>query len=252
MAELTRTLQTLVTRLTHPRRTLRVLWARVAPKDPTAVRVGTWRHGLLPRVPISEVIDGLAGIDVTLLQLFDRAHDVSLDREELLALAGLVRASKPRNILEIGTYDGNTTLNLAANAPDATVTTVDLPPDWSGRLALEVPQAMTNVAMNRPAVGWQYHNRPQARNIRQVLCDSADLDWEQLPVPFDFIVIDGCHHYSYVKHDTACAVRHITRGGIIVWHDYGYIEDVSRAVDELAGRASIKVIQGTRLAVGRF
>lgn len=254
MSDLTRAARTVIARLAHPRRTVRALRARLLPKDRTAVRVSAWRHGKLPRVPLTEVIEGLQMLDVTLLRVFDRAEDISLDREELLALASMVKATHPTNILEIGTYDGNTTLNLAANAPaEAVVTTVDLPLEWSGRLVLNVPKAMTNVALKRPPVGWQYQGSQQAGKIRQILCDSAELDWERLPGPFDFIFIDGCHHYLYVAHDTAEAVRHVKRrGGLIVWHDYGYIEDVSRVVDQLASEIPIRVVQGTRLAVARF
>jgi len=223
------------------------------PKDPSAIRLSRWRHGNLPRVPITAVVDGLEQLDVTLLRAFDRVHDVSVDREELLALVGLVKATRPMNLLEIGTYDGNTTLNLAANAAaGAIVTTVDLPIEWPGRLVLNVPQAMINVATKRPPVGWQYHGSQHAGSIRQILCDSAELDWKRLPVPFDFIFIDGCHHYVYVKHDTEHAVQYVKPGGLIVWHDYGYIADVSRVVDQLALQIPIKVIQGTRLAVARF
>src|SRR2546430_16723031 len=43
-----------------------------------------------------------------------------------------VRADlQPRAVLEIGTYFGSTTYNLAVNLPDAIIHTADLPPDFS-------------------------------------------------------------------------------------------------------------------------
>src|SRR2546428_10219387 len=49
---------------------------------------------------------------------------------ELFCLGALVRASGPRAIFEIGTFDGTTTLQLALNSPDdAVVWTLDLPQD---------------------------------------------------------------------------------------------------------------------------
>ena len=47
---------------------------------------------------------------------------------ELLTIASVVAAQKPHVLLEIGTFDGNTTLQMALNAPDnAIVHTLDLP-----------------------------------------------------------------------------------------------------------------------------
>jgi hypothetical protein len=65
------------------------------------------------------------------------------------------------------------------------------------------------------------------------------------------IFIDGNHYYDYVKSDSENALGCLRAGGLIVWHDYGMIEDVSRAVDELAGRVGVLAIRGTSLAVGR-
>jgi hypothetical protein len=43
-------------------------------------------------------------------------------------------------------------------------------------------------------------------------------------------------------------------GGLIVWHDYGMIEDVSRAVDEWSRETgiSVSIVTGTRLAVAKM
>jgi predicted O-methyltransferase YrrM len=89
--------------------------------------------------------------------------------------------------------------------------------------------------------------------IRQVYADSGKMDWSALGGPFELIFIDGCHSEEYVRSDTDNALRQLTAGGVIVWHDYGMIPAVSRVVDELAGRRAdirLRVAQGTRLAVG--
>ena len=72
--------------------------------------------------------------------------------------------------------------------------------------------------------------------------------------PFDFAFIDGCHFYDYVKVDTRNCVSHMKPGGLVVWHDYGMIEDVSRAVDEWSPATGIpvSVVAGTRLAIARM
>ena len=84
----------------------------------------------------------------------------------------------------------------------------------------------------------QYANR-----VTQLLGDSAEFDWDEFS-PFDFILIDGCHTYEYAVADTRNALRVVRPGGVIVWHDYGMLEDVSLAVDEIAGRMKVHAIQG--------
>jgi predicted O-methyltransferase YrrM len=162
----------------------------------------------------------------------------------------MVRHLAPLRVLEIGTFDGNTTLTLAANSPShSCITTVDLPRDWQGSLHLAVSAEYVNVT-NRDRVGSQATLTPYASKVSQVFGDSAQLDWSTLGGPFDLIFIDGCHAYDYVRSDTANARRHLVPGGLLVWHDYGMIEDVSRAVDEVTGLKLLTAIRGTRLAIG--
>jgi predicted O-methyltransferase YrrM len=167
-----------------------------------------------------------------------------------MVLCAIERFINATNVLEIGTYDGNTALNLAANlSGDGRVTTVDLPTDWDRKFVYEVPNNYWNVT-DRQCVGVQYRNTPYQGSIRQVLGDSAGLNWKELNPPFDLIFIDGCHYSEYVRTDTRNALANIGAGGIIVWHDYGDIRDVSRIVDEAARDMTAFAIRGTRLAIG--
>ena len=220
--------------------------------DPNAYQVvGSWTFGGAPRVALIDAFPGIQSVDVSILRGFDRSVDTSLNPHEILALSGIARFTGPKRILEIGTFDGNTTLNLAANSPpDAVITTVDLPPDWTGQLTYKVPQALENFTGGASA-GAQFRNTRYAPKIKQVYGDSAVIDWSDLGGPFDMIFIDGNHYYNYVKSDTEKALNCLVVGGLIVWHDYGMIEDVSRAVDEIASEVRVIAIRGTRLAVGR-
>lgn len=60
---------------------------------------------------------------------------------------------------------------------------------------------------------------------------------------YELVFIDGNHAYQWVKHDTALAKRHNPR--VIVWHDYGNIGDVTKAVHEEGGAIHVK---GTSIA----
>lgn|GEM_PF-609790 len=224
-------------------------------KDSDTYRHGNWNHGKLPRVPVVEVFPEIKSVGVQISDLFNRTMGTSLDAQEIVILSAITKLLAPRRILEVGTYDGNTALNLALNSPaEATVTTLDLPQNWSGDLGLEIPENAVNVQDSngeRVEVGRQYKSHPEiSAKITQVFGDSARIDWGDLHGPFDLIFIDGCHDYSYVRADTENATRYLSNDGVIVWHDYGEMEGVSRLVDEVSTAFDAKSISGTRFAVG--
>jgi len=237
-----------------PSRAIPRIWRRlfpfgIVPKDPAAYRIGSWSYGTLSRVEVTTAFPGIEPIDVIVPRAYDRVQNVSMDPLEALVLGSLVKFIGARRILEIGTYDGNTTLNLAANSPeDAAIVTVDLPPNWDKR-DFESKVTETDLNIKDPAItGAQFKNTAYAYKISQVFGDSTKLDWATLPGPFDLVFIDGCHAYEFVHQDTANALRYLRAGGLIVWHDYGMLKEVSQVVDETARRIKVSAIQGTRLA----
>lgn len=219
-------------------------------KDKEAVRLNSWKFGVIKRVEISDIFQGIEHIEIKMLNCFLRSTGISVDPLELLYLNAIVKFIGAKKICEIGTYDGNTILNLAANTPEeAILVTIDLPIEWNGEFAISIGESKSNVT-NRDRIGWQYKNTKYAEKIKQIFCDSAILNWDTLTGPFDLIFIDGCHDYRYVKTDTENAFNHLSSSGVIIWHDYGMIKDVSDAVDTFQDKLEIKVITGTRVAVG--
>ena len=239
----------------NPKQGLELFWRRlfpfgIKPKDPEAYRIGSWSFGRLPREPVTQIFPGIKSVEVRLLRAFDRDPWTSLDSGEALILCALAKFSEAKKIAEIGTFEGNTALNLAANtAPDALIFTIDMPPDWNGHLGMKVPDIKVNVTEGSK-IGVQFKDTEYVGKIRQILSDSASLDWNRLPVPLDLVFIDGCHDYAYVQKDTTNALQFLRPGGLIVWHDYGMYEDVSRVVDETGGKIPTRAVRGTRLAVG--
>lgn len=61
------------------------------------------------------------------------------------------------------------------------------------------------------------------------------------------IFVDGSHAYDYVMSDTREAIQMVTKGGVIIWHDYGIWEGVTRALEEIENKYKIglKNIGGT-------
>ena len=69
----------------------------------------------------------------------------------------------------------------------------------------------------------------------------------------DFIFVDGSHSYEYVLNDSDKARKLLRDGrGVIVWHDYGDWDGVTKALNELYSAGGdfkgVKHISGTPLA----
>jgi predicted O-methyltransferase YrrM len=245
--------------LSDPRRAASLAWRRmfpfgITPKDPEAYRIGSWSFGAAQRVDLRDIFPGIQSADIKVFRSYDRKRDLSLDAQEVLAMCAIASHIKATSIIEVGTSDGNTTLNLVANGTDkARITTLDLPENWEGGFEIHVPEMMKNVT-DRARVGIQYRESTYAGQVTQVFGDSAKLDYAKLPGPFDLAFIDGCHFYDYVKVDTQNCQKHMKPGGVIIWHDYGMLEDVSRAVDEWSKETEIviSIVAGTRLAIAKM
>lgn len=229
------------------------IYRRLTPPDPLFHAMSYWWHGSLPRRPIEEAARPAAREQLSIFNPGLRDPGTSVTVFELNCILMLMRSTKALKVLEIGTFDGNTTLNLAMNLPDdGEVVTIDLPVDEKVDLALALDRNIERNETERRRVGEQFRDRPHARaKIKQVFGDSARLDFAALGGPYDFAFIDGCHAYNYVKSDTQNVMRIMRPGGIIIWHDYAMMESVSRAVDEFDGSfGALYALELTRLAVG--
>lgn len=205
----------------------------------------------LPVVPLS----ALTAEDETVQVREPVAGDGNVTLLELLAIVRLVRAHGPRRLMELGTFDGRTTLNLAANSPEgAEVFTLDLP--QAGLGSAQLPLAAGDRAYIRKDVsGARYQGTDCAGKIVQLFGDSATFDFSPYFQAVDFVFIDASHAYEYVLSDSRVALKLLRQGGgtkVILWHDYGEWEGVTRALDELAGKDAgfrgLRRIAGTSLA----
>jgi predicted O-methyltransferase YrrM len=218
----------------HPKRAAVLAWVHMLPvgrenlNRETALPI-TWTYGKVRRRPFKEIFPQCSVDELTLLRPLDRDPDTSISIVEATYLCALARGLQPENVLEIGTFDGNTTLNLAINTGSTCrITTLDIGPPSD--------------------VGSQYKRSRVAGRVTEVIADSTRIDWSTLGGPFDFIFIDGCHTYAAARSDTANAIANLQPGGLIVWHDYGSIKDVARAVDEFTDRLEIAALEATTLA----
>jgi hypothetical protein len=166
-----------------------------------------------------------------------------------------VLAKSARRMFEFGTCTGRTTYLWARNSPpDAVVTTITLAPD---QVEAYVGEHSDDEADREHALDestfeeFLYTGTPEATKIEQLFGDSKTFDETPYHSSMDLIFIDGSHAYSYVMSDTQKALRMITPGGLILWHDYegpaaGRGTDV--ALIEIAKELKLFRIEGTRTA----
>jgi hypothetical protein len=207
------------------------------------------------RLAQCEWSDVLPNRPICLVEIGKRHGNVKL--HELAILAQAAAGAGPRcEIIEIGTFDGRTTLNFAVNAPPGTsVVTLDLPDNHRTEFQIE---ASERVLVEKPASGARIHAcRPAWRGyagcITQMFGDSATFDWTPHHGRAGLVFVDGSHAYQYARKDSETAFRLVQRHGLVIWHDYGVWPGVTRALEELeaAHQLGLRHIRGTGLAVWR-
>ena len=138
---------------------------------------------------------------------------------EMLILAAVTKALRPRRIFEIGTYNGRTTAVLIMNAPrDCEVLTLDLPPI--------VNSAEGYISSDLELIGnretERYLKRARLRHrYQQIYTDSMQLEPDPYRDSVELGFIDGAHALEYVKNDTEKMAVMMGDRGFVFWHDYG-------------------------------
>ncbi len=211
------------------------------------------RHPTPPKILPPTTISTLIGSSPAVTLKAPEHQDGNVSQRELEAINQLVTYFKPQTLFEIGTFDGRTTLNLAAHAPpQAHVYTLDLPADQQDKTAYRIKSGDKKF-INKPASGERYTNTKFAHKITQLYGDSAQYDFSPFTDQVNFIFIDGSHAYDYVANDTEQALRMADpQQSVIIWHDYGWHE-VIKALNEYFKQdprfQDLKNIKGTSLAV---
>lgn len=212
---------------------------------------GLYREKVTRRSPIPAMtLDALVERETSVTVSDFEARDGNVSLYELLAISAIVRHRQPRVVLEIGTFDGNTTLQMAQNSPQgARIHTLDLPPGSAAAAKLD-PHDRPYIDDTAKAER-RYERSPYADKVVQHLGDSATFDFGSLPRP-EVAFIDGSHSYDYVKNDTEKVLRILAPGGIILWHDYRPAwPGVIRYLDERSRDLDLARIDGTSLVYGR-
>jgi hypothetical protein len=212
-------------------------------------KVHSRNQRLVPTVDPEQLFPGLFHQEVSLLDLGSRPSGTTF--LETYIMVSLITLLRPRTIFEFGTFEGRTTLQFSLNAPEnATIYSLDLADDNS---KTRFPRSCPNEFTSRKLpIGGLFEQQGEFGKIRQLLGDSATMDFTQFRGKVDFIFIDGDHSMSYVKSDSENAFSMLSPQGVVLWHDYGgRWPDVARYVQNLAVCKRLYHLAGTTLAVYR-
>lgn len=210
-------------------------------------------RGQATTLPVVRWQDVVLAKPISIVEPRKSSGDVNL--AELAVLGSAAAAiTVGEEIIEIGTFDGRTTLNFAVNAPaHFHVFTLDLPADRASHFSLAPGE---DAFVNKPRSGRHFADpRPEfaraAGRITQLYGDSATYDWSAHFSRSGLVFVDGSHAYDYVIADTSTALRLVAKKGMVIWHDYGVWEGVTRALEEIEAsrHLGLRHVRGTSLVV---
>jgi predicted O-methyltransferase YrrM len=161
----------------------------------------------------------------------------------------------PRIVFEIGTFDGNTALQIAANAPPNTAAyTLDLPDDVTGDAVAEIDPYDVRYIDRKATLKRRYLDTPYADKIVQKFGNSLEVDFAAVldGEKADLILIDAGHSYECVRSDSEKAFGVLGAGGLIIWDDYtANWPGVYDYLNELGRTLPLRHVAGTQLVVYR-
>jgi predicted O-methyltransferase YrrM len=162
------------------------------------------RNSQIRELYAAELFENIGDITLPLSISNETSHHAN--HMDMMFVVGIAKYRNAKNIFEFGTYLGRTTCGLASISDDATVHTLNLPPEADPRYG--------------PYIGQLIKNSPHQHQIQQIFCDSRKFLTDSYTKRMDYIFIDADHSYDGVKNDTEKAFEMLAPGGMIIWHDY--------------------------------
>jgi predicted O-methyltransferase YrrM len=209
------------------------------PKDPYKV----------PKTDVFELIDGDKNLNFEGVYECGFGH---LTEFELKVVGHLTQYLAPKNVFEIGTFEGRTTLNLALNTSEiAKVYTLDLP--HSLARATQMPLEPDEIKYVLPQPGKRFEGHDISSKITQLMGDTANFDFSPYQNSMDLVIVDGSHAPDYVANDTQKALSMVRNGGTIIWANYttwvGVRNTLNSYFESKSQYENLRHIGGTSLVV---
>lgn len=181
-------------------------------------------------------------IELTLRRFPYSAGNVSPYEQLMICTLAILHLDPGDNFLEIGTFNGVITYNIANNLPTGSkVFTIDLPHSETGQNA-GYSEGDLDIIRSRER---QEKVHLDLENVEQIYADSAEFDFSK--IDFSVAFIDGGHHYDIVKSDTQNVLRNASRPGLVMWHDFHAQNSVARVLREVANNLEVVNVESTSL-----
>ncbi|MGZ4817386.1 MAG: class I SAM-dependent methyltransferase [Terriglobales bacterium] len=134
--------------------------------------------------------------------------------DDFSALMSIVKAKRPRIVVELGTSYGNTVANICRVCPEARVYTVNALPE-------QITGTLITHALTREEIGSVYRRHGFSSQVEQIYCDTLNLDLSKYlsePVA-DLAIVDACHDPRHVINDFHKVAPYMRAQGIVLLHD---------------------------------
>jgi predicted O-methyltransferase YrrM len=134
--------------------------------------------------------------------------------------------------LEIGSMCGIIAMSFAERYPQRQFVCVDMFSEGHATIAGERETFLQNL---------QEHN---LKNVKLIEGNSLEVV-PKLSQSFEVVFVDANHAYEYVLGDANNSWRLLLPAGFIAFHDYGYVEETTRAVDEFLKQTGGQFLEST-------
>ncbi len=135
---------------------------------------------------------------------------------DIMLLKALAKQIKDCNYFEIGTWRGESVVNVSETAKKC----------YTLNMSKEEMKSL-----NMPKEYGELHGffSKNKKNITHLQGNSLHFDYSSLP-KMDLIFIDGNHKYDFIKNDTEKVFSNLVhQNTIVVWHDYAYDPEKTRS-----------------------
>ena len=174
---------------------------------------------LLANIPEVKLLDVLGNRRSSIQITLQNYEPGMLPSEHAIALVAIAVAENPKEVFEVGTFCGHTTKLLAQNLRNASIHTIDLPPDFSpDRDSSQTILKDDFHLIRQRSVGREYKNQIGSERIIQHYGDTALWDFSLIRNA-SFFFIDGSHTYEYCKNDSEKCYKICSGRGTFLWHD---------------------------------